>query len=376
MAEEEKQGQHSLEDGTEGAPGEGQGEALTQETPPDEQDLATQEQGLEGQGTEEETPPPDPEELIENLVVEDVEEPETEDKETPPASEDQEEPEASEEGDLPEETPPPEDLPPEDQGPPLEPTEEPPDQPPEEGPLEQGTPEDIQGGDEEVPPETEEGLSEETEGEGAEAPPPDDLLASLLDEAEEEEALSETDQPEDQDKDKEKDEDEAPRSKVFWGLFALGLLVILGLLAAGGVVLWHLWHAPLAPPPPPKPKVSQTPKPKAEPPLVVAPIVPERKLLILDNFLIPYQRETGEYVFVKAKALLYFANDRDFVKVQKDLTLWREQVYQVLKNIPLYVWENRKGEEVVRKQLLSYLKKVRPDGIIPVDLEVTGYILK
>ncbi len=366
MAEEEKQGQNPAEEAAKVSPN-GEGVSLAPEETVDAQEEVPQEQT-----------PPDPEELLESLTVE--EDDEGDSPEAPLPLEDQEESPDPQEG---------EDLSqaPLTDGPTQEetPEEESIDQGPEgkedlsgQGFLER---EDTKG---EAPLEgVEEGAPgpEEPEGQGPEgsssddSPPPDDLLASLLDEAEEEEAEEEKPQVQEGQKADSKPEDqEAPRSKVFWILFASGLLLILGLLGTGVVVLWRLWQAPLTPPP--KPPVSQTSKPKAEAPLVVAPIVPERKLLILDNFLIPYQRETGEYVFVKAKALLYFGNDKNFVQVQKDLTLWREQVFQVLKNIPLYVWENRKGEEVVRKQLLSYLKKVHPDGIIPVDLEVTGYILK
>lgn len=258
----------------------------------------------------------------------------------------------------------------------------------EEGVTPEGPPEEEGPGEvpsEGAPAEGTEESSAESSGGGGEVPE-DDLLASLLEEAEEEEseetAPEETEEEHSESSTNKETSEEAPpqgHNKSFLILFVLGMLLILGLTAVGGVVLWRLWHVPVVSPPPSQesPKAEALGPVRPEPPLVTAPIgVEDRKLLILENFLIPYQRETGEYVFVKAKALLYFDDDKDFVKAKRNVTLWREQVYQILKNVPLYVWESRKGGEVVRKELLAYLKKKRLDGIVPVDLEVTGYILK
>ncbi|GEM_PF-2233110 len=261
---------------------------------------------------------------------------------------------------------------------------------PEEDP-EQGEPEgpaDSLASPPEGEAEQEDDLDHNIEETSPENEPSDDLLASLLEEEaedsqEEEELASQRDDSstEGAEAHAEKssppgEEAEAEKGKIAFLAPLVGIFLVFIALIGGVIVLWRLWHLPVI-----LPKKAQVPKkkevstPKVQPPLVVAPIVPERKLLILDNFLIPYQRENGDYAFVKSKILLYFSDDKSFLRVQKDITLWREQVYQVLKNIPLYVWQDPKGKDVVRKQLLSYLKKVRPDGIVPVDLEVAGYIL-
>ncbi len=262
--------------------------------------------------------------------------------------------------------------------------EEEPEQEEQEGPE---GPADSLASPPEGEAEQEDDLDHNIEETSPENEPSDDLLASLLEEeaedSQEEELVSQGDDPssEGAEAHAEKssppgEEAEAEKGNIAFLAPLVGIFLVFIALIGGVIVLWRLWHLPVI-----LPNTAQVLKkkevstPKAQPPLVVAPIVPERKLLILDNFLIPYQRENGDYAFVKSKILLYFSDDKSFLRVQKHITLWREQVYQVLKNIPLYVWQDPKGKDVVRKQLLSYLKKVRPDGIVPVDLEVAGYIL-
>ncbi len=229
----------------------------------------------------------------------------------------------------------------------------------------------------------------DTSAEQEEAPSEeDDLLASLLEEAQEEEniedipeELAEEEEPPEREDPEEKAE-EKKGNRFLTILFVAGMIMIIGLLAVGGIVLWYLWHTPVEQKSLPavegnnlaEQEVSPT---KATVPLVSAPIgVEDRKLIVLENFLIPYQRETGEYVFVKAKVLLYFTNDHDYSAAQKKEILWREHVYQILKNVPLYVWENPNGSKVVQKELLTYLRKKQIGGIVPFDLEINAYILK
>ncbi len=216
----------------------------------------------------------------------------------------------------------------------------------------------------------------------------DDLLASLLEEAQDEqnieeeiEELTEEEEPPEREDSDEKLE-ETKKNRFITILFVLGMMTIAALLTSGGIVFWYLWHTPVEQeslPPVAKngPAEQEVSSNKATVPLVSTPIgVEDRKLLVLKNFLIPYQRETGEYVFVKAKVLLYFTNDHDYSAAQKKEILWREYVYQILKNVPLYVWENPNGSKVVQKELLSYLRKKQIGGIVPSDLEINAYILK
>jgi len=258
--------------------------------------------------------------------------------------------------------------------------------------------EEIDLGHEETGPDSqtedhqeEKGVSESSTEQEETPSEEDDLLASLLEEAQEEESEeSEEEIVEELAKKEEAPKREDPEEKeegekgnrFLAILFVLGMVMITGLLAGGGVLLWYLWHVPFEQKPLPVGKeeklaeqsVSST---KSSVPLVTAPIgVEDRKLLVLENFLIPYQRETGEYVFVKAKVLLYFINDHDYSAAQKKEVLWREHVYQILKNVPLYVWENPNGSKIVQKELLTYLRKKQIDGIVPFDLEINAYILK
>jgi hypothetical protein len=145
-------------------------------------------------------------------------------------------------------------------------------------------------------------------------------------------------------------------------------------LAGALGALWFLWtHPPI----PESPKETPVPETTQESYLVASHIaVEKRQILFLKNFLLPYQRETGEYVFVKAKVLLYFADKRSFQVAQRNEALFREHIYRILKNVPLYVWENKKGRNLVQRELLSYLQKEEIGGVFPEDLEVTGYILK
>ncbi len=211
---------------------------------------------------------------------------------------------------------------------------------------------------------------EETQAEEAQI---EDPLADLL-----EDAKVIKDENEEKEGSAKSEEELEKGSKFSLVFFIIGMSIISALIGGGGFLIWYLWQVP---------GINlqfkstnfqnQKNSTSEEEPFVTPPIgVENRKLLVLENFLIPYQRETGEYVFVKAKVLLYFENDRDYFIAKKNKTLWREYIYRVLKNVPLYVWEDKRGEKVVHKELWSYLKKKEIDGITPVDLEVTGYILK
>ncbi len=222
--------------------------------------------------------------------------------------------------------------------------------------------------------------------------PEDDPLAGLLDEEElpevedpdeAEEAEEELEEEEEED-DEEGEEKSAGSSRKELLLTVASILAVLILLGGGFMTLWYLWEHPPVPqgasmvslttPEPPQEEKAST---ETSTPLTSSPIAVEaRKILFLKNFLIPYQRDTGEYIFVKAKVLLYYANERDYAIAKKNEPLLREHIYRLLKNVPLYVWESKKGEPLVRRELLSYLTKKEIGGVVPQDLEVTGYILK
>ena len=176
----------------------------------------------------------------------------------------------------------------------------------------------------------------------------------------------------------EVEEEEAESAKKRFIFLLLAVFIPLIFLAAGLFTLWHLYQN--SSPPPQEEVVSKaapSPEPKEAPPLVSSPIaVEDRKILFLKDFLIPYRRETGEFVFVKAKVFLYFANSRDYELAKKNELLLREEIYRLFRNAPLYVWESKKGGEVIKKEIQEYLAKKKIGGVSPVDLEVTGYILE
>ena len=219
--------------------------------------------------------------------------------------------------------------------------------------------------------------SEEKETEKKEEAEEDPLASLLEEDKEEQENEEDFDLTEEEGEDEEGDEEEDSSSKRALVFTILSLLAVFILLASGVGALWYLWQHPPLPATQVSQPQPQVPQAKEEPPLVASPIgVENRQILFLKNFLLPYQRETGEYVFVKAKVLLYFENKRDLTLAQKNIPLFREHIYRILKNVPLYVWENKKGAKVINQELLTYLKKREIGGVAPQDLEVTGYILK
>ncbi len=255
---------------------------------------------------------------------------------------------------------------------------------------------ESQGQEEETPPAEEEGGPEE--GAPEEGAPQaeeqdekfeEDPLASILDEEEaeteeepEEEEAEETEEAEEE----EETEPQAREGGRFRMLgFVLAAVFLLILAGAGIYTFYHLYRNPLIPSP--ASIQAETPATSAgkkvaekgpeEAPLVTAPIaVEDRKILFLKDFLIPYRRETGEFVFVKAKVLLYFANSKEWEKAKKNEKLYREEIYRLFKNAPLYVWESKQGAKVIQREVKEYLTKKMIGGVVPVDLEVTGYILK
>ncbi len=262
------------------------------------------------------------------------------------------------------------------------------DQEGEKTPEESSTAEKVAS--EEEPAEKEES-DEKDESQKGEAPvEDDDPLAEILGEDLEEEAPDssgpvEQGEQEEPEEAEETGEDESAPRKGFSGLilFLLAILVPLIFLGAGLAALWYLYqHPPLpvsqvkAPLPAKAPEKPEAPG-KPETPLTTSPIaVEDRKILLLKNFLIPYRRETGEFVFVKAKVLLYFANAKEYEIATRNETIFREEIYRLFKNAPLYVWESKRGAEVLRREIKEYLTKKKIAGVIPEDLEVTGYILK
>ncbi|AEH44077.1 flagellar basal body-associated protein FliL [Thermodesulfatator indicus DSM 15286] len=218
------------------------------------------------------------------------------------------------------------------------------------------------------------------------SPPEEDPLASLLDEElleEESEETSDTkeDLPKDEDEDEDKnevEEESTSSSGIVW--LVLAILTPALIFSAGVFTFFKLYRKPIATISQEKPIKTEAPLPKKtepEAPLVSSPIAVEtRKMLLLKNFLIPYRKTTGENVFVKAKVILYFANKRDYEIAKRNELLFREHLYRLLRNVPLYVWENPRGEETIRKEFLDYLTKKKIADVVPVDAKITGYILK
>ncbi|OAG28647.1 hypothetical protein [Thermodesulfatator autotrophicus] len=230
---------------------------------------------------------------------------------------------------------------------------------------------------------------EKNTGEDGAPLPGEDPLASLLDEELlEEEDTSESEKDSSQEGDsKDKDEKDEPEDKdeeeqasklgIVW--LVLAILIPAILLASGVFTFLKLYQQPLVTIPEKEPAKPETPPPKAEKqvPLVASPIAVEsQKMLLLKNFLIPYQKNSGENVFVKAKVILYFANKRDYEMAKRNELLLREHLYRLLRNVPLYVWENPQGEKIIKKEFLNYLTKKKIADVVPIDVKVSGYILK
>ncbi|WP_022852799.1 hypothetical protein [Thermodesulfatator atlanticus] len=230
---------------------------------------------------------------------------------------------------------------------------------------------------------------EEVKQEKKEGPPEDfeDPLASILGE---EESLEE---PQEEDSKKE-EKDEAPqeeqeteaeapsRGKLVFVFWILAILIPLIFLGAGVFTLMQLMKQPVGLYPqkekaPSKVQVPQKKEQEPEPPVVSSPIAVEgRKILFLKDFLIPYRRETGEYLFVKAKVMLYFAKEVDYLRAQKNKALFREELYRLLRNVPLYLWENPKGAKVIEREFMDYLTKKKIGDVVPVEIKISGYVLK
>ena len=247
--------------------------------------------------------------------------------------------------------------------------------------------------EEESPPAEEEGGPEEeapkeetTQAEGQDEKFEEDPLASILDE-EEGEVEEEPEEEEKEEAEEAEEEETGPQAGEGGRFRILGFVlaaVFLLILAGAGIfTFYHLYRNPLVP----SAAQAETPvtpagekvdeKGPEEAPLVTAPIaVEDRKILFLKDFLIPYRRETGEFVFVKAKVLLYFANSKEWEKAKRNEKLYREEIYRLFKNAPLYVWESKQGTKVIQREVKEYLTKKMIGGVVPVDLEVTGYILK
>ncbi len=257
----------------------------------------------------------------------------------------------------------------------------------EEGPIEKEEGEDSSSSDAEGAGK-EASASPESAGneslEESETPEEEDPLASILGEEEEEESpetKEELGETAEEEAEASPEESPEPPKRSIWGLIftILAFLIPLLLFGAGVGALWYLYRHP--PSLTSKAEARPSPPPSLEeknaPPPSVSPIaVEDRKILFLRNFLIPYRRETGEFVFVKAKVLLYFANSKEFELAKRNETLFREEIYRLFKNTPLYLWESKRGAEVLQREIMAYLTKNRIGGVVPVDLQVTGYILK
>lgn len=174
----------------------------------------------------------------------------------------------------------------------------------------------------------------------------------------------------------EESEEAPPPKKSSWGTWILILGIILGLLGlgAGSLLLWRWWHAPSPTASIPE-KSSVSTEQKTSP--LGPPIKPALKYsLILKHFLIPLQSEGGAPVFVKATVILYFSSSREVLLAQKLETPFRSLIFDTLKGLPFYYWRSKEGVEKVRQVLLEVLKKKAPEGLVPKEVEVKGYILK
>ncbi len=98
--------------------------------------------------------------------------------------------------------------------------------------------------------------------------------------------------------------------------------------------------------------------------------------LVLKHFLIPLQTEGGAPVFIKASVVLYFTTQKEVLRARKLENPLRTIIYETFKNIPFYYWRSPEGVKKIRAALLKALRERAPENLVPVSVEVTGYILK
>ncbi len=201
--------------------------------------------------------------------------------------------------------------------------------------------------------------------------PPEELLRALEAEVkEEEEPVEET---------------PAPKSLWSWWPLAGIAICILGILGAI-YTFWRLTHPSkevtvVVAAPSPGRESSEVSSPplteSAREPLGSLPTkLPTEYSLVLKHFLIPLQSEGGAPVFVKATVVLYFEDQKEVLLARKLETPYRGIIFETFKNIPFYYWRSKEGVSKIKKVLKEALKKKAPQGLVPKDIEVTGYILK
>ncbi len=166
----------------------------------------------------------------------------------------------------------------------------------------------------------------------------------------------------------------------------LGMLVVLGAIGAGAFVLWNMLRSPaplsvqepsVSVPKPPSQETKVSPKPlEKEPTPTVIPVEPYEYALSLRKFLIPLQSEGGAPVFVKATVVLYFNTQKEVKLAKKLESPFRGIIFDTLKQIPFYYWRTPEGIKRIKEAVLKVLKENAPQGLVPADVQVTGYILK
>ncbi len=119
--------------------------------------------------------------------------------------------------------------------------------------------------------------------------------------------------------------------------------------------------------PPPKPSPPASP---LEQPVVLTYDLPLR------TFLLPYRDHAGRYVFVKVSVTLLFDTRRDYLMAKEQEVFLRETVYEIISQIPLYLWQSKEGMATVVKTLKSGLRPQRIRGIRIKDISIMGEIFK
>ncbi|RUM87342.1 MAG: hypothetical protein DSZ24_06365 [Thermodesulfatator sp.] len=213
----------------------------------------------------------------------------------------------------------------------------------------------------ETPVEGEEVLSAEETGEES----PEKLMQALEREEEPEEGVPEEEGPA---------ESEARPS--WWGtLFLLaGIFLCLGGISAAGLTLWKLAHGPVrvSSAPPERASVSKSVSSSTLP----VPLVKTEFSLVLKHFLIPLETEGGAPVFIKASVVLYFEDQREVQRAKRIERVLRGLIYDTFRNIPFYYWRSPEGVTKIREALLRVFRARAPEGLVPKEIDVRGYILK
>ncbi|WP_456433549.1 hypothetical protein [Thermosulfuriphilus sp.] len=98
--------------------------------------------------------------------------------------------------------------------------------------------------------------------------------------------------------------------------------------------------------------------------------------LPLRTFLLPYRDHSGRYIFVKVSVTLLFGTKRDYLMAKEQEIFLRETVYEIISQIPVYLWQSKEGMATVIKTLKSGLRPERIRGIQIKDISLSGEIFK